>query len=463
MLAKNKVNFSIDDLKKWYTEHQHQLEKDYFTFLKIPSISTDPIYRDAVYQAALWVEAYLKDSGFQTQRWPTDLHPIVYASRQIDPSYPTILIYHHYDVQPVDPLDKWISPPFNPQVRNGIVYARGASDNKGQCFATLAALRSVFSLQPNFPINIKVFVEGEEECGSFNTLQTLRSKKDFLKAEYLFVVDSGFISLTRPAITLGLRGIVTLDVTCRTSTVDLHSGIHGGIALNPNRVLISILSQLWDTKGHIQIPGFYDDVMALPEIQKEAIDREIDEHHLRQQFGIKAFHYEEGYTLWETGNIRPTLEINGISGGYTGNGFKTVIPSIATAKISSRLVLNQDPIRIGELICQYLKKLAPASIELQTDIHHGGYAFLSAPNEKISTICAQAYEEVFQKHCRKIFSGGTIPIVSELSKVTEAATAIIGVGLDTDDIHAPNEHFSWDQLEKGYLTMGNILRRIVLC
>ena len=444
---------TLSDLKAWYAQHAKQIERDYLTFLKIPSISTDPQFKKETVTAAHWVEDYLKAIGFDTELWETSRNPVVFASHLVDPHCPTVLIYHHYDVQPVDPLEKWKSPPFEPTLREGKVYARGASDNKGQCFATLTALKAVVGLLKN--INVKIFIEGEEECGSEGAYEVLKSHQKELKADYLLIVDAGLPAPHTPAITMGLRGIIAMEVTCQNSAIDLHSGLHGGIALNPNRALIQMLAQLWDETGKVAIPGFYDEVES-----SDRLKGDVDRIYLQKQFGIQAFQGEGGYTLLESGTIRPTLEINGISGGYTGEGFKTVIPSVAKAKISCRLVPRQNFEKIGKLVENHLRKIAPSGLEIEVSFEHGGEAFRTSGNTVIAKVCSEAYSEVFEKPCTEIFGGGSVPLVNELSKVCGAEVALIGVALDSDDFHAPNEHFGLDQLEYGFLTIGRILGRL---
>lgn len=451
---------TLQDFQKWYEKHFKQIQEDYFTFLRFPSISTDPAYKKDVRDAAVWVKNSLQRIGFQTEVWETSFNPVVFGSYVGNPSKPTVLIYHHYDVQPVDPLEKWHSPPFEPVLKDGKVYARGASDNKGQCFNTLTALKAFFELAKKVDYNIKVFVEGEEECGSRGAFEVLQTKKEALKADYLLIVDMGLPAENTPSITLGLRGITSLEVTVRNSKIDLHSGIHGGIVLNPNRALVEMLSKLWDEKGKVAIPGFYDDVALPKKSELEVIDQVVDENYLQQQFGVKAFRGEGGYSLWESNAIRPTLEINGIAGGYAGPGFKTVIPSMAIAKISCRIVPNQDPIKVTEAIANYLKKIAPKGLEVNASLDHGGKPIRSSPDTHIAKICSQAYTEVFGKPCRNILCGASVPLVADLQKAVGGEVAMIGVGLDSDDIHAPNEHFSLQQLEQGFLTMGRILSKL---
>jgi acetylornithine deacetylase/succinyl-diaminopimelate desuccinylase-like protein len=450
---------SLSDLKKWYGKNSAQILQDYFTFLKFPSISTDPTYKKHIHEAASWVENYLKKIGFKTEQWKTNFHPVVFATHLVDPSRPTVLIYHHYDVQPIDPIDKWKSPPFEPTIRDGRVYARGASDNKGQCFYTLTALKALFELCKKVNVNIKVFVEGEEECGSRGALEALKAHQKELKADHILIVDGGLPFAGRPAITLGLRGIVLLEVTCRNSSIDLHSGIHGGIVLNPNRALVEMLSKLWDKKGKIAIPGFYKNVAKPTAKELKIIEKVVDEKYLRKQFGVKAFRGEGGYSLWESNAIRPTLEINGISGGYAGAGFKTVIPSMALAKISCRIVPNQDPEVVVRSISNYLKKIAPKGLEIETTWDHGGKPVRSSPHTKTVQVCSEAFSEVFGKPCVKTFCGASVPLVADLVKACKGDAVVIGVSLDSDDFHAPNEHFGLDQLEQGFLTICGILER----
>ncbi len=453
-------NPTVDELRAWYEAHESQILADYFSFLKIPSISTDPAYKDDIRKASEWAADRLKKIGFKVDIWKTDGNPVVFATHLVDPSRPTVLIYNHYDVQPVDPIEKWKSPPFEPVLKDGFVYARGASDNKGQCFYTLTALQALFELSKKVNLNIKVFIEGEEECGSTGALQMLKEKKEELKADYLLIVDSGAYEEDTPAITIGLRGIVTMEVKCTNSRIDLHSGVMGGIALNPNRALIQLLAKLWDQDGVITVPGFYDDVTLPSKAELKEFAQKLDLDYLKKQFGLRAFQGEGNYTLWESNAIRPTLEINGISGGYTGTGFKTVIPSQAIAKISCRLVPNQDPKKIVRCITEYLQKQAHEGLEIEVTYDHGGKAIRMSPDTKLAHLCCDAYAEVFGKPCKKVLNGASVPIVADFAEVMGGEVAIIGVSLDTDDIHAPNEHFSLKQLKDGFLSMGRILGRM---
>lgn len=457
------MSLTIQNLRAWYESHHRRLLDDYFTFLKFPSISTDPAYATDIQKTAEWVGNQLKKIGFKVELWQTKKYPVVFASHHVDPSRPTVLIYHHYDVQPIDPIEKWGSPPFEPVLRDGVVYARGASDNKGQCFYTLAALQAFFDLCQKVDLNIKLFIEGEEECGSEGALQMVQEKKEALKADYLLIGDMGIPALDTPAITIGLRGILSMEVQCSNSTIDLHSGIHGGIALNPNRALVELLAKLWDKNGRVAVPGFYDDVITPSPEELKDVFKDIDLPYLKKQFGLRSFRGEGDYSLWESNAIRPTLELNGISGGYTGAGFKTVIPSQAIAKLSCRLVPGQDPVKVAKVIEDFLTKEVATGIELKVILGHYGKSVRTSSKTELAQLCSDAYAEVFEKPCLKVLCGASVPLVADLTLATGGDVAMIGVSLDSDDIHAPNEHFSLEQLKMGFLTMGRILGRLMEC
>ena len=449
---------SVESLKKWYSNHQEEILKDFFSFLRFPSISTDPDHARDSRDTAQWLCEYLDRIGLEACLWETPGFPVVFASYlQPGPKRPTVLIYHHYDVQPVDPLDLWKSDPFKPEVRNNQVYARGALDNKGQCFYTLTALKAIFELAKEVDLNLKIFIEGEEESGGRGTSAILEEKKPQLQADHLLVVDFDIPESQTPAVTVGMRGIVTMNIECSNSFIDLHSGVHGGIALNPNRVLASLLTSIWDETGRIAIPHFYDEVCPLSEEHLSHIDMSFDLQKYQKAFGVKALCKEEGYSLMESNWLRPVIEINGMWGGYIGPGFKTVIPSKAYAKLSSRLVPNQEPEVIGERISEFLKMNAPEGVEIKIGIDHGAPGYRSALDSTTISNTAAAFSEIFEKKCRYQFSGASVPIVADLAKVSCAQVAMIGVGLASDDIHAPNEHFGLDRFELGYLVMARTL------
>ena len=450
---------SLSTKRMWIDDHRPQWIEDFDTFLKFPSISSEPEYKQAMLDCSQWLVNYLKKLHFEVESWPTSRHPVIFASNmKAGPDKPTLLIYNHYDVQPVDPIEKWLSPPFEPIVRNGEVYARGAQDNKGQCFYVLQALKLLQEQSGSLPLNIKLCIEGEEEVGSAGLAHLLLQKKEQFKADYLAIVDLGLRKAKTPALTLGIRGIVTLDVEVEESKTDLHSGSHGGIVFNPIHALVQLLAGLRNEEGRITVPGFYKDVLDTSLEERSNVSFHFDSNEYQQQTGVFPTGGEREYSILERAWIRPTLEINGIQGGYTGTGFKTVIPAKAHAKISCRLVPDQEPSEIGELIAAYLKDKAPSGIHVSVQIHPGqGKAVRISPNAKIVKGFAKAFEEVFDMPCEFIFEGASIPIVPELAEACGGETILLGLGLVSDQIHAPNEHFGIDRLEKGMLVMARAI------
>jgi acetylornithine deacetylase/succinyl-diaminopimelate desuccinylase-like protein len=354
---------------------------DFFEFLSIPTISSEPAYKEQVKEGAMWVKRRLEQIGFHTSLWEGAGHPIVYGKSAEIPGKPTLLIYNHYDVQPVDPLELWESPPFEPTVRDGQVFARGAQDNKGQCFYVLEALRHLKDIHGGFPINIKVCIEGEEECGSTHLSKTIPGKNKELKADYLAIVDLGIPSLKEPAITLGTRGLVTFDLEVIGSSTDLHSGSHGGVAYNPLFALCQLLAEAKSPSGKIMIPGFYDSIVPTPEEVIKALDLTFDKEQYHETFAIYPTGGEKECSPLENLWLKPTFEINGLSGGYSGKGFKTVIPAKASAKLSCRLVPGQDPTEIGLIVKNYFEKKSPGGLKVKVEVHFGkGAAVRTSPH-----------------------------------------------------------------------------------
>lgn len=441
----------INYIKKLIEEQQNSMLKEYFSFLRIPSISSEPEFKQSVLECANWLVEKIKQLNFEVELWPTRGHPVIFASNlKAGPDKPTLLLYNHYDVQPVSPIEEWNSPPFEPTYKEGEIYARGAQDNKGQCFYVLQALRLFLEVNENFPINIKWCIEGEEEIGSEGLSKLLPQKRKELKSDYLAIVDVELPNPTTPAITLGTRGIITFDIELQCSPSDIHSGTHGGIALNPIHALVKLLSDLRDDQGKITIPGFYDAVIPLSPNEKQQFSCEFNLDEYRKSMGYEPVGGEVHFSPLERNWFRPTFEINGIWGGYTGSGFKTVIPAKANAKISCRLVPGQDPIKIGGLVASYLKVNTPKGASMKVEVHFGhGEAMRINPSSKVVKAFSQAFEKVFHSPCKYILSGASIPIVPELTKAAEAETVLVGLGLSTDNIHAPNEHFGVDRMKKG--------------
>ncbi len=450
---------TLDQLRDLYKQSEEKTLKDFFSFLEFPSISSEEEYAPHVQACANWLKARLKGMGFETELWETSGHPCLFSSyMKAGPDKPTLLIYAHYDVQPVDPLELWESPPFHPAIRDGQIFARGALDDKGQCFYVLHALKLLLKRDETLPINIKLLIEGEEETGSEGLAGVLEERKDALQADLLAIADLGIPNSETPAITLGTRGIVTMDVELTGSSTDLHSGSHGGIVYNPIHALVEILAKCRDSDGKVTVPGFYDDVRSLKDHERAQLYIDFEEAPYKEAFGAEPTGGETTYTPLERAWTRPTLEINGITGGYTGNGFKTVIPSKASCKISCRVVPDQKPEIIGEHVATYLRSLAPKGITVNVEVHAGtGGATRSDINSKGVQAFSQAYQEVFEKPTQYTFEGGSIPIINALAETSEAEVVLIGLGLPDDHMHAPNEHFGVDRLEKGTLIVARAL------
>jgi len=451
------MSFPLALFERWFSDHESKIREDFFSFLRFRSISADPSYRQDCLKAAHWLRSYLEELQLQSESWESPGLPVVFGESKGQKGKPSLLFYHHYDVQPADPIHLWESDPFEPVFKEGKVVARGASDNKGQCFITLTALKAIQELIGPLPLDIKLFIEGEEESGGEGTGAVLHRQKQRLQSDFLCVVDFDLVSSEKPALVAGYRGIMTMQVDCTNAKGDLHSGSHGGIVLNPNRILVDLLAKLWDAEGKVAIPHFYDGVLPLTPEQKELVDFSFDEKVYQTEFGVKAFCKEEGSTLKEANWIRPTVELNGLWGGYTGEGFKTVIPSKASAKISCRLVPGQDPRQIFERLSTFLQQKAPEGICLAMHYFHGAQAYRASFPTTLSQTLAQSMEEIFKQPCLYTFCGGSVPIVRELAEATKGEVALFGFALDTDNIHAPNEHFEWVCFKKGFLTICHFL------
>lgn len=440
--------------QEYFEKHEKKILEDFFSFLKFQTISADPAHKKDIESCSQWLASFLKEAGCSVEVWKTPINPVVFASHQAtSANRPTILIYHHYDVQPVDPLELWKTPPFEPTVIGKDIYARGVSDNKGQCWYGINAVKAFLEIGKKEDLNIKVIIEGEEEVGSEGLFHVLKEKKKFLKADYVAIIDAGVPSLKEPAVTLGFRGIITMDVECSGSNVDLHSGQLGGIAYNPLRGLVEVLAKVWDKDGKVTIDHFYDGITK--QDSKELM--ELDVKPLIDSFELKALHHEKGFTSLESNWIRPTFEINGLSGGYSGPGFKTVIPSKACCKISCRLVPGQDPIKVGEYVKHFLQKNIAKGFDLKVELHHGGEAYRTSARGPFASKIKQAYEDVIGVEAGFILAGGTLPIATKFAEMTGGETIGMGYGFDDDYIHAPNEHFGIDRLKYGFMTVGSLL------
>lgn len=446
----------IERYGAWFESNQDALLDDFFSYLKFPSVSTDPAHKKDILACKDWVVEYMKQCGLKAEVWETSGHPTVFGTFEGGEG-PTLLFYGHYDVQPETPIEEWKSPPFEPEVRDGIVYARGAIDNKGQNFYTLIAIRAFLELAKEKKLNLKVLIEGEEEIGSSGLEEILDQKREKLKADSVFIVDLDMYKEKIPAVTLGTRGVMTLNVTVRNTRTDIHSGVFGGIVLNPARALTTCLAKMWNEKGEVAIPGFYEGVKQLTEEEHQVFDWESDPKKEAELYHPHAFQGEGDFSLLESNWIRPTLEVNGLESGYTGKGFKTIIPAKAMVKLSCRLVPNQDPAHVMSVLETFLKKNLPDGIELELEKGHGTPGVMTSPHSKTVKQVAKAYETIYQTKCRRKLCGATIPIAEMLAKACGGELVMMGVGLGSDKMHAPNECFGLDRLKEGFLSITQVL------
>lgn len=447
--------------KTYFDTHQKSILDDFFTYLRFKTISSEPGYDDEMEKCIKWLKSYLEPLDFKVHIWRSHAHPVVFAESPHIPGAPTLLIYNHYDVQPVDPLEEWESPPFEPTIRNEMIFARGANDNKGQNIYVLSALKAYKEIHGKFPINIKLVIEGDEEHGSAGLNKLIHEKQKELQADYLAIVDLWILSREQPSLTFGIRGLICFDLVVEGPNHDMHSGSEGGVVLNPIHALCHLLDSARDKNGKVTIPGFYDGVKPLNQEEKERIHLDFDEQEYLKQHGVLPRGGEKGYSPFERAWIRPTFEVNGISGGYSGNGFKTVIPSKASAKISFRLVEGQDPATVAKLVTDYFEKNSPEGVKVTLRMHPGlGFPVKSKFDSPFTQAVVKSYEEALGKKIVFTFEGGSIPITSELAKVAGADIAFIGLGLPTDLIHAPNEHFDLERIKQGFCIIGHIIENL---
>lgn len=452
---------NVNFLKNYFDKNKTQLLDDFFTFLRFESISTDSAYKSQVLDCANWLAKYIKDSGMQVELWDTVRYPVIFAEwKDTSKDLPTVLIYFHYDVQPIDPIELWTSPPFEPTLRDGEIYARGAMDDKGQAFYVIAALKALLEKDGRLPVNVKLCIEGEEECGSQGIKSVLEQKASQLRADHFFVVDLGIHAMDKPAVTLGIRGICTFSVELKGSSTDLHSGTHGGVAYNPLHALVDILAKMRAPDGKILIPGFYDDVETLTKEEKSQLDLSFDLEEYKQFFGGLPNGGEKSFSPIESSWLRPTLEVNGIGGGYSGEGFKTVIPAKASAKISCRLVPNMNPDKISKSVIDFIKSNVPEGMEVNIHADGQGAALRTPLDTPGVKAVKQAFEEVTKHTTSYILSGGSIPIAEKLANAASAKTVLFGYGLPGDNLHAPNEHFGVERIKLGMATVGRALEII---
>jgi acetylornithine deacetylase/succinyl-diaminopimelate desuccinylase-like protein len=429
-------------VKEYIASNKDRFLGELFEWLRIPSVSADSRHKTDVRKAAEYLKQKFVEAGIQhVEICETKGHPIVYAEKIVDPKLRTVLVYGHYDVQPADPLNLWTSPPFEPIIKDGKIFARGSCDDKGQVYMHVKAFE-IMMKQNRMPCNIKFMVEGEEEVGSDNLGTFVRENKDKLKADIILISDTALISLEHPSITTGLRGLSYMEVEVTGPNRDLHSGVYGGAVANPINVLCDMIASLHDENGRVTIPGFYDKVVELTNTEREALNKApFDLESYKKELGIADVRGEKGFTTLERTGVRPTLDVNGIWGGYTGEGAKTVLPSKASAKISMRLVPGQVSSEITEIFTRHIKSIAPNSVKVKVTAHHGGEPAVTSTSSSAYKAASSAFEEVWNKKPIPTRDGGSIPIVALFKRELGLDTVLMGFGLDSDAIHSPNEHF----------------------
>lgn len=444
----------MESWKEYQQKNKERFLNEMMELLRIPSVSAKSEHKKDMLICAEAVKNSLLAAGAdKAEIMATDGHPVVYGEKIINKNIPTVLVYGHYDVQPAEPLELWHSGPFDPVIKDGKVYARGSADDKGQFFMHVKALETLVNTN-TMTTNIKFLIEGEEEIGSPNLGKFVAENKELLKADTILISDSSMLSMENPSLDIGVRGLSYIEVEVTGATRDLHSGTYGGAVANPITILAKMIASCHDENNHITIPGFYDDVLEASVEERALMNKApYDENEYKNELGVKELWGEKGYTTNERTGIRPTLEINGIWGGYTGEGAKTVLPSKATAKISARLVPNQSSSKMTKLLLDYFTKTAPATVTVKAFEHHGGEPYMTPIDSKGYKAAAKAVEKTFGKVAIPVRGGGSIPICSILEKELGIKIVFMGFGLDTDNLHSPNEKYDIDNFYKGIETI----------
>ncbi len=444
----------MKDVKSYIEANKDRFLEELFELIRIPSISAESEHKpDMVRCAEKWKEFLLKAGCDKAEVMPSAGNPVVYGEKTIDPAKPTVLVYGHYDVMPVAPLELWNTKPFEPVVKDGKIWARGADDDKGQSFMQAKAFEFMVKTS-QLPCNVKFMLEGEEEIGSPSLYGFCEEHKEMLKADVILVCDTSMIAPDVPSITSGLRGLCYWEVEVTGANHDLHSGIYGGAVANPINILCKMIAGLHDENNHITIPGFYDNVLVISDEERALMAQApFNEEAYKKELDIKAVHGEKGFTTKERTGIRPCLDVCGIWGGHTGEGSKTVLPSKAHAKISTRLVANQDFNKISKLFQDYFEGIAPDCVTVKVTPCHGGAAYVSPLEMKAYQAAEKAMETTYGKRPIPTRSGGSIPIVAGFEKILGTKSILMGFGLGSDDIHAPNENYPLEQFFKGIETI----------
>ena len=444
----------MKDIKNYIQDNKNRFLEELFGLLRIPSISSEAQHKpDMEKAAAYWKEQLIKAGADKAEVMPTEGNPVVYGQKIIDPAAKTVLVYGHYDVMPVDPVELWKTSPFEPQIIGDRLYCRGANDDKGQSFMHAKAFE--YMVKENcLPCNVKFMLEGEEEIGSPSLEKWCADNKEMLKADVILVSDTSMIAPDVPSVTVGLRGLSYVQVRVTGPNKDLHSGIFGGAVANPANVLAQLIAGLIDENGHITVPGFYDDVVEISSEERAAMAKApFDEDAYRKALDIEQTQGEKGFSTIERTGIRPSLDVNGMWSGYTGEGAKTVLPSVACAKISMRLVPNQDWEKIGKLVADCLQQRAPKSVKVEVEILHGGQAYGADLQSEAYRAAEQAYIDVYGKLPIPTRSGGSIPIIATFERVLGIKSLLMGFGLEADAIHSPNESYLLENFYRGIETI----------
>lgn len=448
-------------VQEYLTAHRDRFLEELKSLLRIASVSADPAFLPAMRQAAEFVQRQFADLGMTAEIVPTAGHPIVYAEWLKKPGAPTVLVYGHYDVQPPDPLDLWTTPAFEPTIRDGKIYARGATDDKGQFFTHVKGVEAWLKSTGELPVNVKFVIEGEEEVGGANLDRFLEERKSQLQCDVAVVSDTSQYGPGIPAITYGLRGIIACEITLTGPKKDLHSGVFGGSVANPVNMLCRLIAQLHDDSGRVQIPGFYDAVLPLTEGERRQFAAlPFDEAAYLRELGASAPQGETGFTTLERRWARPTCDVNGIHGGYTGVGPKTIVPSKATAKITCRLVPHQDPVAMMRALEAFLHERCPAGVSLSFTDFHGCPPFVFDPTSPYIAAARRAIHAGFGAEPVLIREGGSIPVVSNFRQVLGVDTLLLGWGQNTDNLHSPDEHFAVEDFHRGIASSAALWQEI---
>ena len=452
----------LSKLDAYFADNRDSHLAELNDFLRIPSISSLSEHKQDMQVAASWLAAAMKRVNLENISIDeTGGHPVVYGDWLHAPGKPTILFYGHYDVQPVDPLHLWETPPFEPTVRNNKLFARGASDDKGQVFMHLKAIEALFALDGTLPVNVKFIIEGEEEIGSPNLPPYVEKNKGKLAADLILISDTGLYAPGKPAVCYGLRGLAGIQIDVRGAKGDLHSGLYGGGVQNAIHALADILASFRDEHGTIKVEGFYDSVRPLAEEERQAYrDLNFDEEALKEEVGVKELFGEKGYSYLEQTWARPTLEVNGVFGGFSGEGIKTVLPAEAGAKITCRLVPDQEPDEIVALLKAHVEKHKPAGVEVTISEFDKGAPYITPFDHPVIQAAGRSYERVYEVPTAYTRGGGSIPIVAAFDQILQLPVVLMGFGLSSENFHAPNEHFHLENFDKGLRVLGDYLYEV---